>query len=456
MKINNYKSIENSYIFIKPLTEERLIKYSTISRSIYKYNYRFIDTSKKLKNDETIFILQESDLIESIKLITPSTKKNLDLDRLNIIGIDRVRLYIDIKSMDIDNIPNRVSLGKVTDKNGLKVINKATGEYVYINKYTYTSVENIEFLNNKNYRYKLEIRQISNPSKGINEYKAILDTTMPRVCDEFHNIYNIHTKEDVNYICKIIVNELADDGIEIDLNNAEVINLEINKTFRWKNSIVDEEDVLDYIFKIIRADKSNRKKLNIQKRVMSKEKESFTYSLGTSRIKLKIYSKSEQIINTIGYDSGVHLCRVEITLKKSAIRNSFKENHISILYRIEKLQEVFLSTINDKMIIPLKSGLEKEIKKVETLIIDSNYRTLDKIYKLECRELFDILFLGIAALNVYRKSKNNNFKRDFEKLFNNASKKYIHKYEILINLLSKIMGKKVNLIDIPKKLECYI
>lgn len=456
MEMNSFNYSANTYILTKSLAKKYLIEDNVSYRDAYLYGKRFTYHSGKLKNNKKDCTLRNLYIDVPINFNSLTTKRALDLERLDRIGIDRVRLYVDIKAMDIDNIPNKSSLGKVEDKNGLEVIDKSTGEYVYINKYNYTSVENIEFLNNKNCRYKIEVRQISNPSKGTSEYKAILDATMPRICNEFHNIYNIYNEKDICLIYSTIEDELYSKGIEITLGNAEVLSLEINKTFTWQNSIADEEDILDYIFKIIRRDKSNRNKLDAQKRVKNKEKESFIYSLDTNRTKIKIYTKSEQIVNTIGYDCGAHLCRVELTLNKSGVTNSFRRSDMSILNEIERLQNIFLSSIDKKVIKPIRISLNEEIKELEMLIIDCNYRTLDKVYKSVSKELFDIVILGIAGFNVYEKRGNKNFKRDFERLLNTVSEKHKHRYKVLIRLLSTIMGVDVKLIEVPKKLKDYL
>lgn len=380
----------------------------------------------------------------------------LDLQRLGKIGVDRVKLYVNMESLNTDIIPNKISLGRVEDTNGLKILDRSTGEYIYINKYSYTSSEYIRRLGLHSFRYKIEIYQVQNPSKGISKYESILDTTAPRIRNEVHNIYNIHEKEDIELIFNTLEYELGCNGIYINLEDADAKEVEINKTFVWENSIADEEDILDYIFKVLRKDKSYKNKVETNKRVTKGQKESFTYSIGTHRMKIKIYTKSEQILNTIGYDCGNHLCRVELTLKKSAIKNSYGTNNISILKDTLKTKNIFLSHMNKKLIKPLISNFDKEIDKIESMIKGynhCNYTTLDLVYKSISKELFDIVLLGIAALNVYHQRCNNNFIRDFKRLLKNVSNSHIGRYETLEKLISSIIDKNTELIHIPKKVK---
>lgn len=455
MKIKDFKFNANAYILAKSLDKKYLLEDKLNYQFIQQYSKNSPYYKSKFESKIEDFTLGNLYIDIYMDLINTESKESLDLDldRLGKIGIDRVKLYVDIKSMDIENIFNKNSLGIVRDNNGLEIVDKSTGEYIYINKYNYTSVENIQFLNSKNYRYKIEIQQIANPSKGTSQYKTVLDATIPRIRNEFHNIYNIHNRDDVELTFATVINELEDKGIDINLENAEVLSLEINKTFRWQNSIADEEDILDYLFKILRRDKSNRNKSEVHKKVRNKNKESFTYSLDTKRTKIKIYTKSEHIVNTIGYECGEHLCRVELTLNKSGINNSFGTNEISILNDIDKLKNIFLSSIDKKVIKPLKKRLKEEIKEIEKLIVNCNYRTLDKVYKSISKELFDIVLLGVAASNVYTKKGKSNFKRDFSNLLNTVSKGHKQRYSVLIRLLSSIMGVDIDFLDIPKNVQ---
>lgn len=455
MELALYKDIEtscNGYI----LTNNLYRGYPLVEKMInmnYKINQ---DKPYRIKSNDKFRYKSSLDLCSDSLISKQNDISILQQDKLGKIGIDRFKLYVNIKSINIDIIPNKSSLGIVKNKNGLEVVDGLTGEYIHINKYDYASTENVDILKHKNVRYKIEIQQVQNPSKGISKYESIIDATAPRLLHSMHNIYNVYNKKDIEFVLNTIQYELEEKGICIKLEDATVKEIEINRTFVWDNSIVDEEDILDYVFKVLRKDKSNKNKSKTNKSVRNKEKESFTYSIDTHRMKIKIYTKSEQIINTIGYDCGVHLCRVELTLKRSGISNSYSTNDVNILKDTTKTQDIFLSSMNKKLISPLKKNLTERIVDIERIIKSydrCNYTTLDLVYKSISKELFDIVLLGIAALNVYEEKGNNNFKRDFQKLLKCVSKNHINRYITLEKLVSSIMGEDIELINIPQKVK---
>lgn len=375
----------------------------------------------------------------------------LDLDKLNYIGSDRFKVYVTIKMLNQDIIPNNTSLGIVRDEKGLEILDISTGEYIHINKYNYTSIIKKSKSLTDIVRYKLEVKEVQDVSNRKSAYKVILDVTGPRVYYGFHNIYNINKKNQVDKILYKIKSELKDKGILIDFKDSHMLSLEINKTFIARGPLIEEEDILDYMFKILQNDKSNRKNSSISKNIDSKERDGITYTIKSNRIKMKIYDKTAQVFNTIGYDSGVNLYRIELTLDRSAIKNAFKTDSINTLYDIDGIEKMYLSYVEKQVIKVIKNHLEKEIKDIENLIVECNYRSLDKVYKSISKGLVDIILLGIAACNMYTKNNNKNFSRDFNKLLNTVSKKHMGRINNMTSILTEIKGEQVQLIEVPNK-----
>ena len=356
-------------------------------------------------------------------------------------------------------MPNKDDLGIVIDDNGLNLLDISTGEYLNINKYRHICTNYVKDLNKHIFKYKVNICRVYNPRNCIKRYESRLEIVAPKIYNEIHNIYNVNSEYEIKCILNKLQNELDCKGIYVNLEEANIRSLEINKTFEWENSILEDEDILDYIFKVIKGSDVYNKNFDVNKRVVKVYKESVTYSISSNRIKMKIYSKSEQVLNTIGYNCRVPLCRIELTLSKSAIKSSYGTDNISILKDSVKREEVFLKNISSKLINPLINNFNKEID----IIMDKlrrydrcNYRNLDLLYKSISNELFDIVLLGVAASTIYKDRGNNNFKRDFKRLLGHISKEHIGRYQKLEKLISSITGNDSELIYIPKNVKTVL
>ncbi len=155
----------------------------------------------------------------------------------------------------------------------------------------------------------------------------------------------------------------------------------------------------------------------------------------------------------MSYDIDINLYRSELTLNRSGIRNSFGTDGIEVLYKIDDLREKYLNYIDREVITPIKEHLEQEIYHIEKLIVDCNYKTMECVYKSICDDLIDIILLGIAGHNVYRQKSNYNFTRDFNRLLKSISRKHIGRYPKIINILSGMRGKKIQLLSVPITVE---
>ena len=384
-----------------------------------------------------------------------NNKNKLCLSKLEKIGIDRFKLYVKIKSINLDRIPNKSSLGRVENGNGLKIPTEFKGEYLCINKYSYTSLTSNEDFVTDNVRYKIEIKEVQNARENTSEYKAILDVTSPRVFYGTHNIYNLNTKRQIKLVLDTIELELREQGIEIIVKDSHIVNLEINMTFIADCSLVNIEKYIDYLFEVLYSNIKNRNRPLLKKYKSRNKSEGITYTIRTKRQEFKFYDKRAHVLNTMNYDAGVDLYRGELKINNSGIQNFFGTDKVDVLFRIGDIKEKYLSYINREVIDVLDKHFEREVIRIEKLIQKCNYKSLDNLYKHICADMLDIIVLGVAAHNVYKINNNSNFSRDFNRLLNGISKDHIGGYSKITSILSKLSGEDIELLIVPKSvLKC--
>ncbi len=189
-KMESYNCIKNTSLYIfKEHKEEQIImsKYYT-SPIRYRVHRQELYKETEATDIGNRYLLYPNNISKSHKF------NKLELDKLGHIGIDRFKMYTNIKSINLDIIPNKSSLGIVRDNNGLEVLDISTGEYLNINKYNYTSIINaceLEKDVNDVVRYKIEIKEIANVSDRQRSFGVVLDVTAPRVYYGFI-IYTIY------------------------------------------------------------------------------------------------------------------------------------------------------------------------------------------------------------------------------------------------------------------------
>ena len=86
-----------------------------------------------------------------------------------------------------------------------------------------------------------------------------------------HNIYNLDTEDQIKEVLEIIDLELRELGIYIVIEDARVLNLEINITFIAEEPLVCIEKYMDYLFNILYCNNSNKKRA-LMKKYKSKNK----------------------------------------------------------------------------------------------------------------------------------------------------------------------------------------
>lgn len=335
---------------------------------------------------------------------------------LNRIGLDRVKILVEIESIDLSKIKSRASLayaGEYDDK-CISIVNRNTGELIRIKRYK----ENMN-------GYGIKVKCVSN------EIEAILDITIPRIYyNQGHNVYNIHTEDQVKKTLESVKKYLEEDGIYLNpTENWEVRYIEINNTYECNIQKERYMDCLKYIYRNVN------------------EKYKYHYSswatLEKNNIKIiwdaknmKIYDKTAQMLDTDDKKLDSQIYRTELTyLKKSSVRAAFGSNKIDILYDFKKIRELYKYEMK-RLEEFMEESIKKDIEELRAKIEGINYKCMQNFYNQNSDKLFDISYMAIVFSDECKKREGNKFTRDFGNLFKkiDVHKKYRH--EDLINLLS--------------------
>lgn len=359
-------------------------------------------------------------------------KMKLDKDKLNVIGIDRMKIYVDLMSVNTHVNADCYSLAVNGAKKYCEVYDCATDRYIKLSGLEYEKT--IAGAGSKdNVSYGLTLDRLS-------KSKAILDIVLPRVVyGTVHNIYNVIDKEVIIESLQCIVEELKSEGIAInDLTEWEVFSMEINKT------VVSDKPLVDYRKSILwLLDNAfftgYTKEDNDLKGRLKDDSISNTYYYGTNRIGKKIYDKTAQIKDTVEIYVKENMIRSELTYNKEAIERTFKSTMLHDVLNEKKIKGAY-DKATKVLGEYLKEFTEKGINELEIQFTKANYKEIDRVYKENSTKIFDIMFLMEAIQRAYKKYGNRNVSRDIKKLLKCYDTSMYGKYRELSNILIAFNG----------------
>lgn len=354
-------------------------------------------------------------------------KMNLDKERLNVIGIDRIKIYVDLVSINTEINADCYSLAVNEAKKYCEVYDCATDRNVKLSGLEYgKTIAGAE--NKDNISYGLSLDRLT-------KNKAILDVVLPRVVyGTVHNIYNVIEKGVIMESLQCIVEELKTEGIIInDQAEWNVYSMEINKTIVSEKPLVGYREgilwLLDNAFFSGYTKEDNDYKGRLKDGSISN-----TYYYGTNRIGKKIYDKTAQIKDTLEIYIKENMIRSEVTYNKEAIERAFKSTMLQDVLDEEKIRDLYnksTQVLGDY----LKEFAEKTICELESKFTKANYKEIDKVYKENAMKIFDIIFLLEAIQRAYKRYGNRNVSRDIKKLLKCYDTTMYGKYIELSNIL---------------------
>jgi len=265
--------------------------------------------------------------------------------------------------------------------------------------------------------------------------KIALDVVLPRlVYKTTHNIYNVSEEKEILRAFEMLKVELEVEGVVLNpIEEWELFSIEVNKTIETDKPLSEYRKGLNWIFEeafnVGYIDEvSDRRKRLLDETVSN------TLKFSTKRIKKKLYGKSEQLKDQLKLYIGVNLIRLELTYDKEDIQRAFDSNYLNDILNKEKMHKS-----NNKHTIELIKYLndftERKIKKLESKFECANYKAIDKVYKENVTDIYDIVFLIEASRRIYKKEKNNKFSRDIKKLLKSYDKTLQNRYNELRKIL---------------------
>lgn len=318
--------------------------------------------------------------------------EEINTHKLKGIGIDRIA--VDFKNILSINTKHRnfnfmsITITNEDDLDSIKVFDTATNKHVHIREIDITfdtDNEQTSFISdddNINYcLYQLKPNSRAAKAFGAN---TVLDICISRVANKtIHNIYNLkasnkRVKEILNSIRDNIYNET---GIVIeDIESWDVLKLEINRTIKTEQPLFSYryslESLMDQLY--------NKELMNQSAMTKSKHKseESNSYYLQLSymrSIDTVIYDKSAQLLTKLDLEVDKNLMRVEIKLKKKAIKAYFTNdlNINNVLCNKDRISAIYNKAINTLM-RNIKDMYNDDITMLETKIQKGNYKELRK------------------------------------------------------------------------------
>ncbi|GAA6323591.1 hypothetical protein F350042L8_06890 [Fusobacterium ulcerans] len=288
----------------------------------------------------------------------------IDSSRLEVIGIDRIMI------------------------NNFKILN-------------FEKLEKKEIVNKQEYIERFEIKEkgfhlvYSNNLKATGEVYSFstLEFNANKIKVE-HNIYNSSVKE-VYECLKTIVLNLKNGGIELDLTEAKIRELEINITFEK-----DYKDLQEVMLLLIRA--NHQKALgmysatdaDIPEQIKRDRIIYFNAKLPESRKEntgkvIKIYDKSFELFINQDIFLEQKLTRIEVLFGRDYYRNIMEkiklDNSLKIFLTNDFLKQIFLEALDYE----LKVKPLKQIERIKNkLVCDFNsFRRNEKAKRIERNKL---------------------------------------------------------------------
>lgn len=341
---------------------------------------------------------------------------------LNRIGLDRVKILVEIESIDLSKIKDieNLAYAEAGESKYISIVDRETGEYIRIKGYKYIADG-----------YGIYV------TKEFGRIVVFLDITKPRVYyNQGHNVYNIYTEDQAKETLELAKKYLEENGIYLNsIEHWKVRVVEINKTYECNIQRERYMDCLKYIYDNVNRDHkykySSKAKLEKNNIVIYWEDKD-----------IQIYDKTAQMLDKYDKKLDSQIYRTELTYTdKASIEGKFGSNNIDILYDFEKISEVYESEMNR-----LEEFMEKSInddigelrsKEVEGI----GKKDMQLFYNQNSDKLFDISYMASIFSDEYKKRGANKFNRDFGELFKMIDEHKKYRHEDLVNLLSAMVEK---------------
>lgn len=370
---------------------------------------------------------------------------------LGKVGLDRVKFLVSIECIDFSILKSIESLSYTNSNNFLKmeVIDKSTGEYIYIKEYKHCISIDDGF--KSEVMYGIEVKTQSNGPKKPKSVVCELDITFPRVFyNTIHNIYNVHNTEDVQSVIDSVINQLELDGIYLkDPSTWLIKSLEVNKTFELNSNQSKFDDCMKYILALNIQNKYYRESHGYN------DSGNNSYSFKSNRQTFKIYNKSNQIQNSYSQTVDKNLIRVELNLNKDGIDNRFKNNSINIVFDINSLNKLYID-INRKFYNNIQKSIDSEIKFFIQKLDQSNFKSMDLLSSQNSEKVFDIIYIAESAYQIYEKNNNNHLHRDLKKLFDKIDSNKIGRFKVLERFFKSAGVENNHLYKFSKNIKKYL
>ena len=291
----------------------------------------------------------------------------LDRTKLNVIGIDRMKIYVDVIGINTEINADRYSVVTEKAKRYYKVYDYASGTYIKLSTLKFEKLI-------------ADLDKIDNVKYGISinkdRTKAVLDIVLPRATyGTVHNCYNVLDKTTILETLECVIEELKDEGIELNAPEEwEVFSLEVNKTIIADRPLESYKDSLIWLLDNA-FNRGYAKQSNILKERLKDNTVSTTMYFGTNRIGKKIYDKTSQIKDTLGIIIKENLIRLELTYNKEAIQKSFGGTYLKNVLDKEKVEKSY-NKLTKELNKYLKEFTDEEIKYLESQFKKANFKAL--------------------------------------------------------------------------------
>ena len=381
----------------------------------------------------------------------------LNSSKIDTVGIDRVKLYVNLKGIDKERCTAKILKLLNEENNSKEIIDITTGEVLYI--------EAFEYLNTIPNKYNIDTPIIRYGLKSIHKNNVknfILDISTSLALHNCPNEYNLTLKE-LKILLNDIKEELENNGIYITYDYSKVFYLEINKNIIATDSLFKKHSHLKYL-----SDHVFNGKATLNPSIQTENVNSQTLSIEESRIKITLYDKSAQLYNKYNLDlnsnrlylsNNKKIYRLEVTLKNAeSIDRCFNSNLNTLLAMDDLIDSKFSNIISKKLIKEIKTHIINQYISILDLINNTSLKHIKEVYSKNQDKIFDISIFGKAIFKRYKEcGKESNFAKVFNTFLNDCvNESKINKLKELQELINLFNINTGDFIDIPINVQRHI
>ncbi|MDB8791075.1 hypothetical protein PN398_10080 [Romboutsia sp. 1001216sp1] len=406
------------------------------------------------------FILDKTNKFTN--LVSTFHKPILDFNKLNRVGIDRIKMYVELKAIDLEKCGKIARIDKPLIKENstyYEIVDAETGEILSISNFIY--VNKIE--NKYDHIAPMTTYGLKSDDKKCN-LKFKLDITAPKVLYNSPTPYNIKLR-DLPNLLDYVKKDLEEKGMYIDYSDGAVYYIELNKNIITHEPLSNKHNILSYISNNVFE--GNAK---LHSNTLFEKEESKTLTINCKRESISLYDKSAQLYNKfnlkldkefINIDKYRKIYRLELTLKNiEGVERFFKTTNINELKNKEDiLHDRFHSYIDNKFIEKIKLNINDVYSELYNSIEYNKYKSVKNSYDKNKSNVLDIGIVGQAMFDRYKQNTNDkkNFRRDFIKLIKHCEEEAkFDSLKELEDLIKLITNKEIVLLNIQKNIKNHI